>query len=229
MDIGLMIISAIFAGIGWLASKRLESKFHQYNQVGLSNGLSGQEIAKKMLEQHGLYDVQITQVEGMLSDHYNPTTKTVSLSPEIYQGRTVMAAAVAAHECGHAIQHAEAYSMLELRSKLVPVVNFSAQIQQYVFMFGFAMLGGMNNAIFLWVAIALFGITTLFSVVTLPVEFDASARALAWLENSGMARGQEYDGAKDALKWAAMTYIVAALAALAQLMYLIWKLQRSRR
>lgn len=228
MYMGLMIISVIFAGIGWLVQNQLKSKFRQYNQVGLSNGLSGREIAQKMLEHHGLYDVQIVQVQGTLSDHYNPQTKTVSLSPEIYQGRSVMAAAVAAHECGHAVQHAEAYSMLQLRSQLVPLVQISANLQQYFFLFAFSFFAYMQNPIFIIIAIALFGITTAFSVVTLPVEFDASNRAMKWLEQSGMARGVEYDGAKDALKWAAMTYVTAALAAITQLLYLVWLFVGSR-
>jgi Zn-dependent membrane protease YugP len=228
MFIGLMIISVIFAGIGWLVQNRLKSKFERYNQVSLSNGLSGREIAQKMLAQHGIYDVQIVQGQGTLTDHYNPQTKTVSLSPEIYQGRSVMAAAVAAHECGHAVQHAEAYSMLQLRSQLVPLVQLSASLQQYFFMFAFALFAYMNNPIFILIAIILFGITTAFSLVTLPVEFDASHRAMTWLKDSGMTRSSEYDGVKDALKWAAMTYVTAALAAIAQLLYLVWMFLGSR-
>ncbi len=224
MYMGLMIISIVFAGIGWLISNQLKNKFNQYGQVGLSNRLSGQEIAKKMLEHYGIYDVEIVQGQGTLTDHYNPQTKTVSLSPEIYQGRSVMAAAVAAHECGHAVQHAEAYSMLQVRSKLVPLVQFSANMQQYLFMFGFAMMSWMKSPIFLLIAIAAFSITTAFSLITLPVEFDASRRALAWLDETGTATPSEHDGAKDALKWAAMTYVSAALAALVQLLYLIWLL-----
>jgi Zn-dependent membrane protease YugP len=222
MYMGLMIISAVFAGIGWLVSNQLKNKFKKYSQVRLSNGLSGKEIAQKMLEHYGIYDVQITQGQGTLTDHYNPRTKTVSLSPDIYAGRSVMAAAVAAHECGHAVQHAESYAFLKMRSALVPIVQISANLQQYIFMFGFALAAYMENPIVILVAIAAFGITTAFSVITLPVEFDASNRALAWLESSGMARGNEYDGAKDALKWAAMTYVTAALAAITQLLYLIW-------
>ena len=222
MYMGLIVISVIFAGIGWLVSNQLKNKFKKYSQVGLSNGLNGKEIAQKMLEHYGIYDVQITQGQGTLTDHYNPQTKTISLSPEIYGGRSVMAAAVAAHECGHAVQHAESYAFLKMRSALVPIVQISANLQQYIFMFGFALTAYMNNSIFILVAIAAFGVTTAFSVITLPVEFDASNRALAWLESSGMARGTEYEGAKDALKWAAMTYVTAALAAITQLLYLIW-------
>lgn len=228
MLMGIMIISAVFAGIGWLVQNQLKNKFKKYSQVGLVNGLSGREIAQKMLEHYGIYDVQIVQGQGTLTDHYNPQTKTVSLSPAIYQGRSVMAAAVASHECGHAVQHAESYSMLQLRSQLVPLVNISSRMQQYIFMFGFAMIGMLDNPIFLFIAIGLFAVTAAFSVVTLPVEFDASNRAMAWLESSGMARGNEYDGAKDALKWAAMTYVTAALAAVAQLLYLVWLFMGSR-
>lgn len=222
MMIGLIVISVVFAGIGWLISNQLKNKFKKYSQVGLSNGLSGREIAEKMLAHYGIYDVQITQGQGTLTDHYNPQTKTVNLSPDIYSGRSVMAAAVAAHECGHAVQHAESYAMLKMRSAIVPLVNISANLQQYIFMFGFAMMGVLDNSIFLLIAIAAFGITAAFSLITLPVEFDASNRALAWLESSGTARSSEYDGAKDALKWAAMTYVSAALAALVQLLYLVW-------
>lgn len=222
MMMGLIVISIVFAGIGWLISNQLKNKFKKYSQVGLSNRLSGREIAEKMLAHYGIYDVQITQGQGTLTDHYNPQTKTVNLSPDIYQGRSVMAAAVAAHECGHAVQHAESYSMLQFRSAIVPLVNISASLQQYIFMFGFAMMGIMDSTIFLLIAIAAFGITAAFSLITLPVEFDASNRALAWLEDSGNARGAEHEGAKDALKWAAMTYVSAALAALVQLLYLVW-------
>ena len=222
MFIGLMIISGIFTLIGWGLSRQLKNKFRKYSQIGISSGMTGREVAQQMLENYGIYDVQIVQGQGMLTDHYNPQTKTVSLSPDIYQGRSVMAAAVAAHECGHAVQHAEAYSMLQFRSAIVPLVQISANIQQYLFGFGAIFLAAMNTNLFLIVAIAVFGVTALFSLVTLPVEFDASRRALAWLEKSGVARGREYEGSKDALWWAAMTYVSAALAALVQLLYLLY-------
>lgn len=226
---GIMIISAVFTGIGMLVSGRLKSKFKRYSQMPVRSGLTGREIAKRMLEDYGIYDVQIVEGQGMLTDHYNPQSKTVSLSPDVYRGRNVAAAAVAAHECGHAVQHAESYSMLKFRSAIVPIVQISAQIQQYIWMFAFVMVGALNNPIFLIVAIAAFGVTTLFSVITLPVEFDASNRALAWLNSSNIATGKEYDGAKDALWWAAMTYVSAALAALVQLLYLIIYFMNSRR
>ncbi len=225
---GLMIISAVFTGIGMLVSGQLKSKFKRYSQMPVRSGLSGREIAQKMLNSYGIYDVQIVEGQGMLTDHYNPQTKTVSLSPEVYRGRSVAAAAVAAHECGHAVQHAESYSMLQFRSAIVPIVQISAQVQQYIWMFAFVMVGALNNPIFLLVAIAAFGVTALFSVVTLPVEFDASNRALAWLDSSGIASGQEYKGAKDALWWAAMTYVSAALAAIVQLLYLVMYFMASR-
>lgn len=221
MYMGLIIISIVFTGIGMLISGRLKSKFARYSQMPTGSGLSGAEVARQMLEHFGIRDVRIVQGEGMLTDHYNPQTKTVSLSPEVFQGRHVAAAAVAAHECGHAVQHANAYAMLQMRSALVPVVQISASLQQYLFMFGLVGMASFNSPIILMIAIAAFGVTTLFSLITLPVEFDASRRALVWLDSSNVARGQEYDGAKDALSWAALTYVAAALAALVQLLYLV--------
>lgn len=221
MYMGLIIISIVFTGIGMLISGRLKSKFARYSQMPTGSGLSGAEVARQMLEHFGIRDVRIVQGEGMLTDHFNPQTKTVSLSPEVFQGRHVAAAAVAAHECGHAVQHANAYAMLQMRSALVPVVQISASLQQYLFMFGLVGMASFNSPIILMIAIAAFGVTTLFSLITLPVEFDASRRALVWLDSSNVARGQEYDGAKDALSWAALTYVAAALAALVQLLYLV--------
>lgn len=224
----LILISVVFMVIGLILSGVLKSKFKKYSQVPLTNGMSGAEVAAAMLKYNQIYDVKITHVEGQLTDHYNPHDKTVNLSEEVYHGRSVAAAAVAAHECGHAVQHATAYSFLQMRSSLVPVVTIAANLQQYLFLLGFAGLGFFKSPIILIIAIAAFGITTLFSLITLPVEFDASKRALAWLDNSGFTRGQEYDGAKDALTWAAMTYVSAALAALVQLLYLLWMLFGSR-
>jgi Zn-dependent membrane protease YugP len=222
MYMGLMVISIVFAGIGMLVSSRLKGKFAHYSAMGLQTGLSGQEVARQMLSHYGINDVRIVEGEGMLTDHYNPATKTVSLSPDVYHGRHVASAAVAAHECGHAVQHATAYSMLQMRSALVPIVNISASLQQYLFMFGLVGLASFNSPIILLIAIAAFAVTALFSVVTLPVEFDASNRALAWLNTTNVVRGAEYDGAKDALKWAALTYVIAALAAVTQLLYLVF-------
>ncbi len=225
---GMLIISVLFMIIGFILSSVLKSKFKKYAEVPMTNGASGAEVAAAMLKYYQIYDVQITQVEGHLTDHYNPADKTVNLSHDVYYGRHVSAAAVASHECGHAVQHATAYSMLQMRSSLVPVVNIASGLQQYLFMFGIMGLSLMHNSIVLIIALVAFGITTLFSLVTLPVEFDASRRALAWLDGSGYARGEQYSGAKDALTWAAMTYVAAALAALVQLLYLLWRVFGNR-
>ena len=228
MSIGLIVISVVFMIIGLIISNVLKSKFKKYAQVPLSNGMSGADVAAAMLKYNQIYDVKITQVEGQLTDHYNPQDKTVNLSHDVYFGKSVAAAAVAAHECGHAVQHATAYSFLQMRSSLVPVVSIAANLQQYLFMFGIAGMGMFKSPILLIIALVAFGLTTLFSLITLPVEFDASHRALVWLDGSGFARGAEYDGAKDALTWAAMTYVSAALAALVQFLYLLWMLVGSR-
>lgn len=223
----LMIISIVFMIIGGILSARLKSKFNQYSEVPLTNGMSGAQVADAMLKHYGLNDVEIIQVEGQLTDHYNPQNKTVNLSYEVYHGRNVAAAAVAAHECGHAVQHATAYSMLQFRSAMVPIVNIAANIQQYLFMVSLALMSSMGQGMLL-VCLIVYGITTTFSLVTLPVEFDASRRALAWLDSSNVARGEQYNGAKDALFWAAMTYVAAALAALVQLLYLLLRYMGSR-
>ena len=229
MILGLIIISAVFGMIGSVVSNRLKSKFSKYAQMPTSSGLSGKEVAERMLQHYNIYDVQITQGKGRLTDHYNPKTKIVSLSPEVYGGRSVAAAAVASHEVGHAVQHAESYAMLQFRSAIVPIVNISSKLQSLFFGIGFAFIGLMNSPIVLILAVAAFAVTALFSVVTLPVEYDASNRALAWLETSNVTRGAEHDGAKDALKWAARTYVVGALAAVAQLLYLVVMFLGSRK
>lgn len=205
--------------LGMVVSSRLKSKFNEYSQLGLSNGMSGKEIAEKMLSDSRIYDVKVQASQGFLSDHYNPTDKTVNLSPEVYAGRSISAAAVAAHECGHAVQHATAYSMLQFRSAMVPIVKVSTTLGQWVLLAGVGLFFGGGNQTLLLIGIILFAATTLFSFVTLPVEYDASNRALAWLENKGMTSRNEHDKAKDALKWAARTYVVAALASLATLLY----------
>jgi len=232
MMFGLIAISVVFGLIGSVVSNRLKKKFAQYAQVPTSSGMSGREVAERMLRHYNIHDVEIVQEivqgQGRLTDHYNPKTKTISLSPEVFGGRSVAAAAVAAHEVGHAVQHAEAYSMLQFRSAIVPLVQLSSSLQQYFFMFAFMMAGAVGNSMMLMIAVALFGVTALFSVVTLPVEFDASSRALAWLDTANVTRGAEYDGAKDALKWAAMTYVVGALAAVAQLLYFLMIFLSSR-
>jgi uncharacterized protein len=218
---GIMIISLIFMGLGALVQARLKSKFTHYAQVPTSSGMSGAEIAKKMLNDNGIYDVQVVSTPGFLSDHYNPQTKTVNLSADVFEGRHVSAAAVAAHECGHAVQHATAYNMLQLRSKMVPAVKIGTNLGQYVLMIGAGMMFGGGNQTILLIGIALFAITTLFSLVTLPVEFDASNRALKWLDSTNITKGEEHTGAKDALKWAALTYVVAAISSVVMLLYYV--------
>ncbi|MDP4663712.1 MAG: zinc metallopeptidase, partial [Salibacteraceae bacterium] len=192
------------------------------SEVPTSSGLSGAEIAQKMLNDNRIYDVKITSVEGELTDHYNPENKTINLSREVYSGRSVSAAAVAAHETGHALQHATAYSMLQFRSAMVPIVSISSKLMNVIFILGFVgvFAMGFGQTLFLLIIIAQ-AVITLFSLVTLPVEYDASNRALAWLNDSGIARGSEYDKAADALKWAARTYLVATLAAVSQLLYFV--------
>ena len=220
--IGYYVIAGIMMLVGMLVSGRLKSKFNQYAKVGLANGLSGKEIAEKMLRDNNIHDVQVVSVPGFLSDHYNPQNKTVNLSPDVYEGRSVSAAAVAAHECGHAVQHATQYSMLQLRSKMVPMVQIGTNLGQCVIFAGLGMMGfgGGNNTILL-VGILLFAVTTVFSLITLPVEFDASNRAKAWLRSSGTAGSSELEGVDDALTWAARTYVVAAIGSLATLFYYI--------
>lgn len=230
MTFGILAVSIIFMLIGMFVQFRLKSKFKEYAAVPVSSGLSGKEVAEKMLRDNGIYDVQVISVPGFLSDHYDPIKKTVNLSPDIYEGRNVSATAVAAHECGHAVQHATAYSMLILRSRLVPITQISTTMSQWIIIAGIGMLGfGGGSQTILLIGIVLFAVSTLFSIVTLPVEFDASARALKWLDTSRVTRGTEHDQAKDALKWAALTYVVAALASIAMLVqYIMIYNQRSR-
>jgi Zn-dependent membrane protease YugP len=220
MTPSIMIVSLIFLGISLLVSMVLKSKFKKYSKVPLSNGLTGREIAEKMLRENGIYDVKVTSVQGFLSDHYNPANKTVNLSPEVYNGISVSAAAVAAHECGHAVQHATAYAPLTLRSKLVPAVQFSSMLVNWILLAGIIMAYSGNTTVLL-IGIILMGLTVIFSLVTLPVEFDASKRALAWLDRTNVTNRTEYPMAKDALKWAATTYVVAALAAVVTLVQYI--------
>jgi len=222
MTIGIIFISLLFMVIGMAVQFTLKSKFKTYSQVPTSSGMSGKEIAQKMLRDNGIYDVQITSVEGSLSDHYDPVKKTVNLSADVYEGRNVSAAAVAAHECGHAVQHATAYSMLMMRSRLVPIVQISSNMAQWVILIGLGMFsfGGGNQTVLL-IGIILFAVSTLFAVITLPVEFDASLRALKWLDTTNITTPVEHEKAKDALKWAALTYVVAALASIAMLVQYI--------
>lgn len=222
---GAFIIGGFFMLIGWMVSSRLKSKFKTYSQVHLTKDLTGAEIARLMLADHGIRDVQVISVEGQLTDHYNPVNKTVNLSEGVFHGRNAAAAAVASHECGHAVQHATAYSMLQFRSAMVPVQSISAKVMNFIFM---AMIFGgffaqnilpWNTA--LLIIISCYGVFALFSLVTLPVEFDASNRALAWVKTRNIVTPGEYDMAKDALKWAAMTYVVAAIGIITTLAYYI--------
>ncbi len=230
---GALIIGLFFMAIGWMVSSRLKSKFREYSQTHLTRDLTGAEIARLMLADHGISDVQVVSVEGQLTDHYNPANKTVNLSPDVYHGRNAAAAAVASHECGHAVQHAKAYSMLEFRSAMVPIQNVSAQVINVIFMimmFGSIFVRGvMPMQTALLIIIACYGVFTLFAFVTLPVEFDASKRALAWIESRGIVTRQEHGMAKDALKWAAMTYVVAAIGALTTLFYYVMMYLGARR
>jgi uncharacterized protein len=222
MTFGLIGISLVFMLIGMIVQFRLKSKFKEYGNVATSSGLSGKEVAQKMLRDNGIYDVQVVSVPGFLSDHYDPTKKTVNLSPDVYEGRSVAAAAVSAHECGHAVQHATAYSMLMLRSRLVPITQVSTNLSQWIILAGLGVMGfGGGSQTVLLIGIILFAVSTLFSVVTLPVEFDASNRALNWLNSTNITTRQEHEKAKDALKWAALTYVVAALSSIAMLVYYI--------
>jgi Zn-dependent membrane protease YugP len=222
-----MFVSLIFLGISMLVSLVLKGKFKAYAKVPLSSGLTGKEIAEKMLRENGIYDVKVISVEGFLGDHYNPMNKTVNLSQDVYTGNSVASAAVAAHECGHAVQHATAYQWLMLRSRLVPAVQFSSQLVNWILLIGVIMALNGNPTVLL-VGIILMGLTVLFTLITLPVEFDASRRALAWLNHTNVANSEEYPKAKDALKWAAMTYVVAALAAVVTLVQYILLYMGSR-
>lgn len=224
--LGIYGIMILFMLISWLVSWRLKSKFKQYSEIAFRGNMTGAEVAARMLADNNIDDIKIISVEGQLTDHYNPLEKTVNLSPEVYHGRSVASAAVAAHECGHAVQHAHAYMWLGLRSKLVPAVSFTSGWMQWILL-----AGVLTITVFpylLLFGIVLFALTTLFAFITLPVEFDASNRALVWLENSGITSSQEHEMAKDALKWAAMTYVVAALASLATLMYYVSLFLRRR-
>ena len=210
--IGIMVLGLIVQGV-------LQSKFSKYSKVPLPSGMSGAEVAQKMLHDNGIYDVKVVPAQGMLTDQYNPTTKTVALSEGVYSSRSVAAAAVAAHECGHAVQHAMGYAPLKMRSALVPVVSFASNIVQWVLLIGIIVFSSFPQL--LWIGIGLFALTTLFSFVTLPVEINASQRAIAWLDNTGITDYETRPMAVDALRWAAYTYVVAALGSLATLLYYI--------
>ncbi len=213
------LIFGVIALVGWIVQKRLKTKFKTYSKIHLQNGMSGKEIAEKMLADHGITNVKVISTSGRLTDHYNPKDKTVNLSEVVYNERNASAAAVAAHEVGHAVQHAEAYSWLQFRSKMVPTVNITGRLSQFAIMGGIFLVNSFPQL--LLIGIVFFAFSVIFTFVTLPVEYDASNRALAWLENKNMLTSQEHDGAKDALKWAARTYVVAAVGALATLFYYV--------
>ena len=215
-----MLVSLLFIGISLIVSMILKGKFSKYSKIPLANGMSGKEVAEKMLRDNGIFDVKVTTSQGFLSDHYNPANKTINLSSEVYEGTSISSAAVAAHECGHAVQHANSYSWLTMRSRLVPVVQLTSNLVNIVLLIGVIMAASGNTSLLL-VGIAMMAVTVLFTLITLPVEFDASQRALAWLETTNVTNTTEFPKAKDALKWAAMTYVVAALAAVVTLVQYI--------
>lgn len=216
-----IILFIVIALAGFAVQWRFKSKFKKYSEIALSSAISGAEIARKMLSDHGIHDVEIISVDGQLTDHYNPANRTVNLSPDVYHGRSIAAAAVAAHECGHAVQHAKAYAWLQFRSAMVPIVGVASNLIQWVLMIGVLLMIFSGSPIVLAVGVGALAIVTIFSFVTLPVEFDASKRALVWLQSQKgiMQTSVENDQAKDALWWAAMTYVVAALSSLATLVY----------
>ena len=215
----IWVIMIIIMVLSFLVQQMLQSRFHKYSQVGLPTGMTGAEVAQRMLQDHGIYDVKVVPTRGMLTDHFNPQTKTVALSEGVYASRSVAAAAVAAHECGHAVQHAMGYAPLRMRSTLVPVVNFASNIVQWVLLAGVLLVNVFPGL--LWFGIFLFATTTLFSFITLPVEINASSRAISWLTQTGITDSQTRPMAIDALKWAAYTYVIAALGSLATLLYYI--------
>jgi Zn-dependent membrane protease YugP len=230
-DLPYMIIIGVIALFSWIVSSRLKSKFAHYSKLTLRNGMSGAEIAEKMLADHGISDVKVISTPGRLTDHYNPVDKTVNLSEAVYNQRNAASAAVAAHEVGHAVQHAQAYEWLTMRSKMVPMVNVSSSMSQWLIMGGIILGFASKSGIGFYVAVAglaLMAVATAFSFITLPVEYDASNRALAWLKNKNMLGQEEYAGAEDSLKWAARTYLVAALGALASLLYWAYRILGSR-
>lgn len=229
MTASIFLVSLVFIGISMLVSLIMKRRFAAYGKIPLSSRLTGKEVAEKMLRENGIYDVKVVSVDGFLSDHYNPANKTINLSPDVYNNYSVAAAAVAAHETGHAVQHAAAYAWLNLRSKMVPAVQFSSTMVNWILLIGVFMARSGNTTLLL-VGIALFALTVLFTLITLPVEFDASRRALDWLGHTNVTNAQEYPKAKNALTWAAMTYVVAAMAAVVTLIqYILIYLSGSRR
>lgn len=223
----LLII--IIAVAGYIVQARLQSVFAKYSKVALPDGMTGAEIAERMLRENNIHNVRVTHVAGHLTDHFNPQTMTVNLSDSVYSGRSVSAAAVACHECGHAVQHAQGYAPLAMRSALVPVVSFSSRAAIWVIMLGLIMTASSSSDIICWIGIGMIAMSALFSIITLPVEYNASARALEWLERSRTLSGAQLDGAKVALRWAARTYLVAALSAIASVLYYIALVSNRRR
>ena len=224
-----LFLSLIILAISWAVQSTLRSKFKKYAAIAFQGNMTGAQVAARMLRDNGIYDVQVQSVDGKLTDHYNPFDKTVNLSPDVYNGNSVAAAAVAAHECGHAVQHARAYFWLGLRSRVVPAASVASQWTQWILLAGMILLAlGSVGVIVLAVGVLLFALTTLFTFITLPVEFDASNRALKWLETSGLVTSEEHYMAKDALTWAAMTYVVAALGSLVTLLYYVSLFLRRR-
>ena len=219
---GMFILIIVIGVLGYIVQARLQSVFRKYSRVPFPGGLTGAEVAEKMLRDHGIHNVRVTHVAGQLTDHFNPRTMTVNLSDSVYSSNSVAAAAVAAHECGHAVQHAEGYGPLVLRSRLVPVVSFSSQMATWVILIGLGILATTQNELLCWIGVGMIAMSALFSIVTLPVEYNASARALAWLESSGTIAGAQVGQAREALGWAARTYLVAALSAIASLLYYVF-------
>lgn len=218
---GSMILMIVIAIAGYAVQARLQSVFQKYSKVTSPNGMTGAELAEKMLHDHGIYNVKVTHVKGHLTDHFNPMTMTVNLSDSVYSSRSIAAAAVACHECGHAVQHATGYGPIKLRSRLVPIVSFSSQISTWVLLAGILIMASTQDATLCWIGIGLVAMSALFSIVTLPVEYNASDRALAWLEQSGTLDSREMEGARISLRWAARTYLVAALSAIATILYYV--------
>ena len=218
---GSLILMIIIGIAGFVVQSRLQSVFQKYSKVTSPGGMTGAELAEKMLHDHGIYNVKVTHVKGHLTDHFNPETMTVNLSDSVYSSRSIAAAAVACHECGHAVQHATGYGPIKLRSRLVPIVSFSSQIATWVLLAGIVMMAATQSTTLCWIGIGLITISAIFSIVTLPVEYNASERALAWLENSGTLDSREMEGARTSLRWAARTYLVAALSAIATILYYV--------
>ena len=226
----LAILLMILIGVaGYAVQSRLKSVFEKYSKVLSPGGMTGAELAEKMLRDHGIYNVKVTHVKGHLTDHFNPVTMTVNLSDSVYSSRSVAAAAVACHECGHAVQHATGYGPIKMRSRLVPIVSISSQMSTWVIMIGFLMMVSGGSPLICYIGLGMVAMTAIFSVVTLPVEYNASDRALAWLESSGTLQGGEVEGARESLRWAARTYVVAALSAIATLLYYLLMVLSARR